>query len=137
MTEPGHPAAPAATPPPYAPGIPTADPAAGPAPSKAKKWLGVAGTVVFGGVAAASWYGLGATPEVGDCVTADGADSFEVVDCGSGEAQHRVVGIEEEEMSYDAYMADETLCAEHETTMMVLWVGEDGSDGTVLCAEPV
>ncbi len=40
-------------------------------------------------------------------------------------------------MSYDAYMADETLCAEHETTMMVLWVGEDGSDGTVLCAEPV
>ena len=141
MTEPGYPppASPptAAAPPPYAPGIPTADPAAAPAPSRAKKWLGAAGSIVVAGVAAASWYGLGATPEVGDCVAAEGEASFEVVDCDGGGAQHRVVGIEEAEMSYDEYMADDTLCAGFATTEQVLWVGETGMDGTVLCAEPV
>lgn len=139
MTEPGYPhsAATPGPPPPYAPGIPSADPAAGPVPSRARKWLGVGSSVVFAGVMAASWYGLGATPAVGDCIAAEGEASFEVVDCDGGEAQHRVVGVEEAEVSYDEYMADDTLCAGFAGTEQALWVGETGMDGTVLCAEPV
>ena len=139
MTEPGYPppATPPNAPPPYAPGVSGADAAAAPAPSRAKKVLGAVGTVVVGGVAAASWFGLGASaPEVGDCVAAEGDASFEVVDCGGDDAQHRVVGIEPDEMTYEAYMADDGLCAGFATAQMVLWVGEEGSDGTVLCAEP-
>jgi hypothetical protein len=143
VTEPGYPppaTAPGPTPPPYAPGLSGAEAAAAaPAPSRAKKWLGAAGSIVVAGVAAASWFGIGgaSVPEVGDCVTADGATSFEVVDCGGDDAEHRVVGIEPEEMTYEAYMADDGLCAGFDTAQMVLWVGEEGSDGTVLCAEPV
>jgi hypothetical protein len=140
MTDPGYPppaTPPATTPPPYAPGLSGADAAAAPAPSRAKKVLGVVGSVVVAGVAAASWFGLGAsTPEVGDCVAAEGDASFDVVDCGGDDAEHRVVGIEPEEMTYEAYMADDGLCAGFDTAQMVLWVGEEGSDGTVLCAEP-
>ena len=148
MTDPGYPppAAPSATtsaaqpaPPPYAPGISgaSADPAAAPAPPAWKKWLRPGLSIAVAGVAAASWFGLGSgTPEVGDCVAAEGSSSFEVVDCGSDEAQHRVVGVEAGEMTYEAYMADDGLCADFASAQMVLWVGEEGAQGTVLCAEP-
>ena len=33
-------------------------------------------------------------PAVGDCVRTTGASGFEVVDCGSNEAQFRIVGVE-------------------------------------------
>ena len=92
MSEPGPLPTAQPAPPPYAPGIPSAEPAA---PSRAKKWLGGAVSLGVAGVAAASWFGLGASvPEVGDCVAGKGADSFEVVDCGAEEAQARVVGVE-------------------------------------------
>lgn len=142
MTEPGYPPSPTppatTAPPPYAPGVSAADVQPAPAPSRAKKWLGIAGSVAVAGVVGASWLGLGSSaPAVGDCVAAKGESSFDVVDCAADEAEHRVVGIEPDEMSYDDYMADDGLCADFTSAQMVLWVGDTGSDGTVLCAEPV
>ena len=144
MTDPGYPppAAPSTTPtpPPYAPGISgsSADPAAAPAPPAWKKWLRPGLGIAVVGVAAASWLGLGSgAPEVGDCGASDGVDSFEVVDCDGGDAQFRVVGVEKDEMTYDEYMDDASLCAGFATASQVLWYGETGSEGTVLCAESV
>ncbi len=108
-------------------------------PSTAKKLLRVGVPVVAAGVAAASWFGVGGPgdPEVGDCGTASGESSFEVVDCGSDEAQFRVVGIEAEKMTQPEYEADTTACMGFPTADTVLWVGDQfGLDGTVLCAEP-
>ena len=51
---------------------------------------GVVGLGTLGG-----WLG-GGDPEVDDCVQMQGATSFDVVDCGSSEAEYRVVGIEDE-----------------------------------------
>ena len=62
---------------------------------------------------------------------------YDVVDCGGSDAQYKVVGVEAEKYSEKAFDADQTLCAGFATTEVVLWSGEAGSDGTVLCAEPV
>jgi hypothetical protein len=125
----------------YSPaGLPFGGDTAPPQPSKAKKVLRVAGPLVVAGVAGASWLGLGGggVPEVGDCGKPSGDDSFEVVDCGSDEAQFRVVGVEDEKMTQAEYEVDTTACTGFPTAEQILWVGDEfGLDGTVLCAGPV
>jgi hypothetical protein len=100
---------------------------------------------VVGSVAAAGIVGVGALtggfgfgdPEVGDCVQSVGETEFEVVDCGSGDAESRIIGIEEKEVTYDEFMADDSLCASFEKTGYVLWTGAVESEpGTVWCTEP-
>ncbi len=127
--------------PPYSPaGLPFDGAGAPPAPSRVRKLARLGGPVLVAGVAAASWAGLGGSgvPEVGDCGRASGDDSFEVVECGSGEAQFRVVGVEDEKMTLAEYEVDTEACTSFATADSVLWVGDEfGLDGTVLCAEPV
>ena len=127
-------------PPPYSPsGLPFDGAGAPKAPSRPKKLARIGGSILVAGVAAASWTGLGGSgvPEVGDCGRASGDDSFEVVECDSGEAEFRVVGVEEEKMTLAEYEADTEACTSFATAGSVLWVGDEfGLDGTVLCAEP-
>ena len=105
--------------------------------SKLKKLAGIALPVAGALVAGASWLGIGpGDPEVGDCIQPTGSSEYEVVDCAGGDAQYKVVGVEAEKHSEEEFNADQTLCAGFATTEMVLWSGEIGSDGTVLCAEP-
>lgn len=101
---------------------------------------------VVGAIAAAGVIGAGALtggfgfgdPSVGDCVQSVGETEFEVVDCGSNEAENRIVGIEEEQVTYDEFMADDSLCASFEKTQYLLWTGAvETEPGTVYCTEPV
>ncbi|WP_167759186.1 hypothetical protein [Blastococcus sp. TF02A-35] len=104
-----------------------------------KKVLPVVGGVVVLGAAASAFGLLGGGPDVGDCIAGTGATSFEEVDCGSGEADGKVVGIQEEEMTYSEFEATEELCLDFETAELALWIGPEGNneDGKVYCAEPV
>jgi hypothetical protein len=106
-----------------------------------KKVLPVVGSVAAAGIIGAGaltgGFGFG-DPEVGDCVQTVGEADFEVVDCGSGEAESRVVGIEDRKVDYAEFMADDTLCSSFEKTEYVLWTGElETEPGTVYCTEPV
>jgi hypothetical protein len=107
-----------------------------------RKALPIVGSLAVAGVLGASAFGMfgRSEPEVGDCVKGGGGGSeFESVDCGSDEAENRVVGIEEEQMTYDEFMA-EKVCTAFENAMSAIWFGpadDDGADGTVYCAEPV
>jgi hypothetical protein len=69
----------------------------------AKKWLPIAGAVAAAGVVGAGsltgWFGLG-DPKVGDCVQMKGETDFDVVDCGAGEAEYKIVGIQDEELTW-------------------------------------
>ncbi|SFL39187.1 LppU/SCO3897 family protein [Geodermatophilus ruber] len=120
---------------------PAGAPAEGaPAPKRAKKWLRVAVPVVVAGVVGTgvlgNALGLG-DPEVGDCVQMQGTTDFEVVDCGSAEAEYRIVGIEDEEQTYPDFMADVDTCADFPATEAALWIGGmETEPGTVFCAEP-
>jgi hypothetical protein len=92
--------------------------------------------VVVGLGTLGGWPGWGA-PEVDDCVQMRGATSFDVVDCGSSEAEYRIVGIEDEQMDYPAFMADPDVCTGFESTEVALWIGGlETEPGTVFCAEP-
>jgi hypothetical protein len=97
--------------------------------------VAVAGVVGIG--ALGSFLGFG-DPEVGDCVQMQGETDFDVVDCGSSDAQYRIVGIEAEEQTYPAFMADPETCAEFLSTEVALWIGAlETEPGSVYCAEPL
>jgi hypothetical protein len=111
--------------------------------SGAKKWLSVAGTVAVVGIGAAysltGGFGIG-DPEVGDCVQMTSDTDFDVVDCGAAEAEYKIVGIDEDEMTYpdfeDAVAAD-TACAEFRTWEVALWIGDlETEPGTIYCSAP-
>jgi hypothetical protein len=111
--------------------------------SGAKKWLSVAGTVaVVGGVAAVRFIGFGGgDPEVGDCLKMTSDTEYDAVDCGSAEAEYKIVGIEDDEMTYpdfeDAVAAD-TVCADFQSWEYALWTGDlETEPGTIYCAGPV
>jgi hypothetical protein len=121
-------------PPPYSPaGQPSPQ-----QPSKVRKLARFALPVVGALVAAGGWLGLGGgAPEVGDCIQTQGESDYDVVDCAGGDAQYKVVGVEAEKYSREEFDTNDTLCARFTTTEVVLWAGGTGSDGAVLCAEPV
>ncbi|UOY01937.1 LppU/SCO3897 family protein [Blastococcus sp. PRF04-17] len=107
--------------------------------SGAKKWASIAGTVVVvGGVAAYNFtggFGLG-NPEVGDCVKMTSETEFETVDCGAGDAEYKVVGIDEQEMTYPEFEAApiEDICVDFATTEVALWIGDIVTEpGTIYC----
>ena len=97
---------------------------------------------VVGGLAvlaaAGAAFGLvGGDPEVGDCVRMVGAADFESVDCGSDEAEFRIVGIDDQELDRAEFDATD-VCLDFETSEVALWIGADESEpGTVYCAEPL
>ena len=107
--------------------------------SGARKWASVAGTVLVVGAGAAYSFGVFGVgePEVGDCVKTVGETDFEVVDCGADDAQYKVVGIDEQEMTYSEFEAApaEGICADFAATEILLWSGDMISEpGTIFCA---
>ena len=73
-----------------------------------RKWLSIGGSVVAVGIVGAGALGLGSgDPEVGDCVQLSSDTEFDVVDCGAGEAEYKIVGIAAEDITYPDYMADD------------------------------
>ena len=103
----------------------------------AKKWLGATGAVVVIGTGAAyqltGGFGIG-DPEVDDCLHMASETEFEVVDCGSGDADAKVVGIEDEKLTEDEFMADAASCAEFEAEGAVWFPnGMITEKGTVYC----
>jgi hypothetical protein len=111
--------------------------------SNTKKWASVAGTVlVVGGGAVYSLtngFGIG-DPKVDACVQMQGQTSFEVVDCGSAEAEYKIVGIHDEELTYpdfEAAAAVDEVCQDFQTWEVALWIGDmETEPGTIYCSEP-
>jgi hypothetical protein len=66
---------------------------------------------------------------------------MEVVDCGSSDADYRIVGIEDEKQTEDEFMADEDSCAEFADLGVeaAFWesTGFISDKGTVYCVGPV
>jgi hypothetical protein len=118
-----------------APG-PYGPPAPAPRSGRGKAIAGVVGAVAIGGaVAAAGLLGLG-SPEVGDCIEAEGDTSFSTVDCDESAATARIVGVIEEQVTEDEFFQDSYQpCGAFPTTTQILWDGETGGEGTVYCAE--
>jgi hypothetical protein len=111
--------------------------------SGAKKWLPIAGSVAVAGVLGAGsltgWFGIG-DPKVGDCVQMQGETSFEVVDCGAAEAEYKIVGIQDEEMTWPDFenASVDEVCTAFQTWEVALWIGEmETEPGTIYCSEPV
>jgi hypothetical protein len=103
--------------------------------SARRKWLSIGGSVVAVGIVGAGALGLGfGDPEVGDCVQLTSDTEFDVVDCGAGEAEYKIVGIAAEDITYPDYMADDDLCSTVVDTEVVLWFGADADPGTAYCA---
>jgi hypothetical protein len=140
MTHPGSDVSPegAWTPP---QGAPQAEPEK---KSNAKKWASLAGAVVIVGVGGAyaltGGFGIG-NPEVGDCVHAVGETDFETTECDADDADYKIVGIEDEKLSEDDFMADPDTCVEfaEEGVEYAFWqsAGMITEKGTVYCAGPL
>ena len=149
MTYPADPGAPAAQPgtPAGAWAPPQSGASAAPQPeprtSGVKKWLPVGGTILVAGVfgvgSLTGWFGAG-DPEVGDCVQMQGETSFETVDCTSGDAEYKVVGIHDEEMTwpdFEAAASTDAVCQQFATWEVALWIGDlETEPGTIYCSEP-
>ena len=110
----------------------------------AKKWASLAGTIAVAGVGGAyaltGGFGIG-DPKVDDCVQMKGQTDFEVVDCGSAEAEYKIVGIHDEELTYpdfEAAAAVDEVCQKFQTWEVALWIGDlETEPGTIYCSEPV
>jgi hypothetical protein len=109
----------------------------------AKKWLPIAGSVAVAGVLGAGsltgWFGLG-DPKVGDCVQMKGDTDFDVIDCSADEAEYKIVGIQDEEMTWPDFEAAsvDDVCRDFDTWEVALWIGElETEPGTIYCSEPV
>lgn len=109
-------------------------------PKKAgpRTWLPIVGgvivlLVVLGGLV--SFFGAG-EPEVGDCVQR--TDTIEVVDCDGGDAQYRVVGIDDErdDLTQSEFYADDSTCSQFSGVTQQAWLGDvddADSEGTIYC----
>jgi hypothetical protein len=139
--QPGQPGQPPVPPPGWAPGHPGAPlPPQPQQKSGAKKLLAIGGPIVVAGViGVVSLTRLvgGGDPDVGDCITQKGEASWEVVDCGSDEAQFKVVGIEDEQQTEAEFDADPDSCGAFAAAEVALWSGMESDAGTVFCAAPV
>jgi hypothetical protein len=106
----------------------------------AKRIIGiVAALVVAGGIFAVSSYlnkDAATKAKVGDCVAEQGGgsdDEVKVVDCGSSEAQYKVISRVEDKSQGEA----RTACQTVEGAESAYWEGEQGKKGLVLCLGPV
>jgi hypothetical protein len=106
-------------------------------PNKKKKWLPIVGGIVavLVVVVVLSTFLGGGEPKVGDCIQPDGS-SYATVDCGSADAQYRVVGTDADMTGdeFDATPAEE-MCTAVPSASVVLWSGSSkDEDGKVFCA---
>lgn len=95
---------------------------------------------LFGGavvaLVAVSMFNTLDDPAVGDCVKTTSDSAFEVVDCTAGDAQFRVVGVEEEQQTEVEFQADTDVCSAFDGWDIALWnPGTKTMYGTVYCAE--
>lgn len=126
-----------------APQYPAAQQPAAQGPSSKKKWLGIAGGVAVAGVVGAGVLGVfgAGTSDVGDCIRTTSDTDYETVDCDSKEAEFKIIGIDEQEMTYKDFEEApvEDLCVDFvDTTEYVLWEGDMLTEpGTIYCAGPV
>ena len=119
----------------------TGFPAPKSAPSGAKKWLRVGGSVAVAAVvgigSTTGWFGL-TDPKVGDCVQMKGETDFDVVDCSSAEAEYKIVGIDKKQRTWAEMDTDPSVCAAFDTWEVALWIGDVETDpGKIYCSEPV
>jgi hypothetical protein len=138
MTDPGSPDANAA-----ASGPPAGAPVSPAAPARksgAKKWVRAGGSLVVAAVigigSSTGWFGIN-DPKVGDCVHTKGQTDFEVVDCGSSDAQYKVVGIDKKERTYPEMREDPTVCQAFQSWEVALFIGSETDKSKIYCAEPV
>jgi hypothetical protein len=92
--------------------------------------------VVVGGIAAAGWYfsrDAANNAKVGDCVQQQGSDDLKVVDCGSADADFKVVGRVEDKTQSEA---SQGACDGFADAEQAYWEGEPGKKGLVLCLAP-
>ena len=110
--------------------------------SNTKKWASLAGTVVVVGVGAAytltGGFGIG-DPKVNDCVHMKSESDFEAVACDDSDADAKIIGIEDEKLTEDEFMADPDTCAAFETAEGALWYqnGMITEKGTVYCVASI
>ena len=77
-------------------------------------------------------------PTVGDCVHATADSGYDVVDCGTAEAQFRILGAEKGRWTAAEVQAATGLCAAFPTTVAYVWeAGYRSNTGTVYCAGPL
>ena len=75
-------------------------------------------------------------PAVGDCARATADSGYELVDCGTADAQFRVVGEEEGYWTAEEVRAATGLCAAFPATDAYLWEpGYRSESGNLYCAE--
>lgn len=116
-------------------------PPAQPEKKNTKKWLGLAGGVVVAGVVGAysltGGFGVG-DPKAGDCIDMTSDTEFDVVDCGADEAEAKIAGIDDQEMTskdFDETPAEE-ICTDFASTEYMIWSGEIFTEpGTIYCLE--
>ncbi|MGZ4545643.1 MAG: LppU/SCO3897 family protein [Blastococcus sp.] len=119
------------------PGPPAAPPAR---KTGAKKWIRAGGSLLVAAVigigSSTGWFGMN-DPKVGDCVHTKGQTDFEVVDCGSSDAQYKVVGIDKKERTYAEMTSDPTACEAFQSWEVALFIGSETEKSKIYCAEPV
>jgi hypothetical protein len=125
----------------WGPGQQPATPPAVPAAKsgKGKKIASIAGAVVVAGGFAAFRLtgGFADDPSVGDCVQMQDEKSFDVVDCGSADAQYRIVGKDEKKQTYETFQSDDAVCTAFAEAEAALWTEDAiGAEGTTWCAVP-
>ena len=104
------------------------------------KWLIPVIAAVVAVVALGGLYWFLTTPEfdVDDCLRRAGSDEVEKVDCDDSDAEARVIGIHDEELTESEYYADASTCSEFPETVGQVWVANTfGDEGTVYCVVPV
>ncbi len=72
--------------------------------------------------------------KVGDCVQQTGSDSVKVVDCGSADAQYKVLGIKEKQSQSAGRLG---ACNDWPDTTSIYWEGRNTASGTVYCLQQV
>jgi hypothetical protein len=120
---------------------PAQQPPAEPEKKSTKKWLGLAGGVVVAGVVAAysltGGFGVG-DPKAGDCVDMISETDFDVVDCGADEAEAKIAGIDDQQMTSKEFdeASGEEICTDFASTEYAIWNGEIFTEpGAIYCLE--
>jgi hypothetical protein len=109
-----------------------------PQKQRSRRWLTLLGPVLVALVVVLSLIQFlgGGDPEAGDCIQQSGGSDFETVDCGSDEAEYRIVGTDADMTGVTFDLTDPgELCVDFPETTAVFWYGSSNeSDGTVYCA---
>jgi len=113
-----------------------------PARSGAGRLIGlVAGVVALAAVAVLAFVFVGRGPAAGDCVSLGADNEVQEADCGSSEAQYRLLGLDDEhsDLSYSEFLADDSTCSQFSGVLQQIWYGDTStsSGGTIYCLGPL